>query len=353
MNNDIINKNDVISLYQDLDVDLTLEILSNIYELSKYKEYSKSNLNKLRKEFEERVYLFSISYNSKINSKRLKGLKKIFSNITNDISKKYKDNDFDIDKNFNERDKIINNSIKSTNETLKSLGKKISLNVKKEMLNIFDTTAKELINGSKIFENLFKQVTDDLVKKGITFQDKLGRNWSVESVVRQELRYRSNECSRDYYKQIGKELNADGWDINITGNCRPTHKVINGKRFTNEEWKKYEYLTHDYNCNHVAEPIFKWESKKYTQKEIDDANNKQVSFNGEKISYYDATQMQRAYERAIRNAKKQCVVAKSLNIDVNKAKRNLINVQSKMTNFINQTGLTRNYSREFFSGYSK
>lgn len=355
-NDEIAYKNDVIDIYQELDVEIIIEILNQLKKLENINFTSQKEIKEQREECGLAVYLFAQSMSSSLNLRRVNGLKKLFSTVTRNDMSNFEDKYETQGKEFKvvaEQLKFINDSIKSTNKTLKNLGKLIPADAKNLMLTSFDNAIKTVLRGNVTFDKIFKEISTDLSNSGITFQDSLGRNRSIESVVRQELRYRVNECSRSNLKMVGKNLNTDGWQINITSNCRPTHQAINGKIFTNEQWDKYEHLIHDYNCNHIATPIFMFENDKYSQEEIDNANNKTVNYKGEKISYYDATQKQRALERAIRNAKKECIIADKTNFGISNAKLNLSAVQSNMRNFINETGLSRNYSREYFAGYNK
>jgi hypothetical protein len=212
---------------------------------------------------------------------------------------------------------------------------------------------KQVVRGNKTFDIGFKKTTDKFFKNGITFTDRAGRNRSVEATVRQNLLYRLNQTNRSIYEEVGNKLNTTGWQINISPNCRDTHQVINGQTFTNEEWEKYKYLTDEYNCQHIAEPIFiEFEKNKYSQKEINEANDRTVNYKGEEMSYYDATQRQRALERAIRNAKKNVVVAKETGFQIDRAKSQLSKAQARMREYISETKLTRDYDREYFAGYN-
>ena len=65
------------------------------------------------------------------------------------------------------------------------------------------------------------------------------------------------------------------------------------------------------------------------------------------MPYYEATQKQRSLERNIRNAKKAYMS--------NPTKENKVNVskaQASMRKYIAETGLERQYDREYFAGYN-
>ena len=78
-----------------------------------------------------------------------------------------------------------------------------------------------------------------------------------------------------------------------------------------------------------------------------------ITYKGEKIPYYEATQKQRALERAIRNAKKSVIASKKAGIEEAKANKQLLNAQAKMRSYIKETKLIRDYDREYVAGYNR
>ena len=348
MNDKDTYKNKVLDIYEELETDLMALILINCYDFNNIETFGNAEFNKLKRSLSREVYKDALKKVNLTNTRRKQEVKRLFNNQTSKIENEYED--YTVEK---EQRQIIKENINLTNDSLNKLGRDIAEGTRKAMIETMGDLYKQVVKGNQTFDAGFKKTTDNFFKKGITFQDKLGRNRSVEATVRQDLLYRINETNREIYKEVGNKLKTTGWQINISPNCRDSHQVINGQKFTNEEWKEYEYLTHEYNCQHVAEPIFyDIEDNKFTQKEIDDANNRTVNYKGDKIPYYDATQRQRALERAIRNAKKNVVVAKQTGFQIDRANTQLLKAQSRMREYIKETGLTRDYDREYFAGYN-
>ena len=60
-----------------------------------------------------------------------------------------------------------------------------------------------------------------------------------------------------------------------------------------------------WNCRHDFFPFFEDSKPAYTKEELAEFENRQVTYNGEKMTEYDATQKQRAMERRIRATKRE------------------------------------------------
>ena len=349
MNEKEAYKNGVLANYEELEIELMALIILTCGELQNINTLNSVQFYMLKSKLGREVYKKALKEINKTNTQRKQSVKDLFDKQVINTEKQYKD--YQVSK---EQKKIIKENIKLTNDSLNKLAKDLAKGTRNALIKTMGELYKQVVRGNQRFDLGYKNTVDKFFNDGITFKDKLGRNRSVEATVRQDLLYRINETNRGIYKEVGNKLNTTGVQINISPNCRDTHQVINGQKFTNKEWKEYEYLTHEYNCQHIAEPIFyDIEDNKYTQKEIDYANNRTVKYKGEKIPYYEATQKQRALERAIRNAKKNVVVAKKTNTNIEKAQSKLNNAQSKMREYIKETGLTRDYDREYYAGYNR
>lgn len=84
----------------------------------------------------------------------------------------------------------------------------------------------------------------------------------------------------------------------------------------------------------------------YTQEELDDMNVPKYEYNGKKLTEYEATQVQRSNERTIRKCKREVAAAEAAGLPTEKAKANLAEAQRHQRDFIEQTGLKRQYDRE-------
>jgi hypothetical protein len=101
------------------------------------------------------------------------------------------------------------------------------------------------------------------------------------------------------------------------------------------------------NCRHSHFPFFKGLSENfYNPTILDDYASRKVSYNGETMSFYDGTQYQRRIERAIRKAKREAAAVEAAGLDAFEENQRVLELQATMRDFVNQTGLKRQYPRE-------
>ena len=102
-----------------------------------------------------------------------------------------------------------------------------------------------------------------------------------------------------------------------------------------------------WNCRHSFYPFFEGISAKhYDALKLDELSSRRVTYNGEEMSLYDATQKQRSIERQIRKAKRQAAALEAAGLDNSAELARVRAYQAKMRDFIKQTGLQRQRFRE-------
>lgn len=350
---DLSIRNKVVEMYEKLNVDLTSDIIKKLKETGDISTYTKAQLRQLIKRGGKEVFLSSLEKTSNLSSKRKKELKNLFIDLTKQDIESYKElydyrgKKLEISES---QYRIINNQLKLTEKEFKNFTKTIAFSNQQDYVNAIDNMYQQIITGGTDYESAFRNITNELAKKGTTLTMKDGRNRSLEAAVRQNLRTSIRDTARAINKNVGKELNCDGVQINISPNCRPDHIPINGQVFKvkSSKWQRYKHLLDDYNCQHYETPIITdIEDNMYSKEEIDKANFKTVNYKGKEIPYYEATQKQRMLEREIRNAKKAYLINPT-----NELKKNVSDAQKNMRNFIKETGLERDYLRERYAGYN-
>lgn len=112
------------------------------------------------------------------------------------------------------------------------------------------------------------------------------------------------------------------------------------------------------NCRHSFHPYYKGSTRAYTQEQLDAWKNEKVEYNGKKISKYEATQKQRAFERKIRQDKKDLkaqqaiLTSKDKNVDIEQVQAEIRSIKAtqkdhnaQLNDFLKQTGLNKDNSR--------
>lgn len=112
------------------------------------------------------------------------------------------------------------------------------------------------------------------------------------------------------------------------------------------------------NCRHSFHPYYPGSARTYTQEQLNAWKKEKVEYNGQKMSVYDATQKQRAFERQIRQDKKDLKAQQAIltsnnkDIDIEQVKNEIRNIKAtqkdhnaQLNDFLKQTGLNKDNSR--------
>ena len=201
--------------------------------------------------------------------------------------------------------------------------------LRKQILKSFDDASKLVIDGKTDFYSAMRKSVLELGGSGARVEYPNGMTRRLDTVVRQNMLYNAKMSSREYNKQIGKELGCDGIEVSFSVNPRPTHRFMEGRQFCNGKSKEIngkhfngtedtrdaesgqnvlESLD-DYNCNHRETPIICGISEPaYSPEELarlKAENERQYEINGISKDGYGWSQVLRHYEAETRNAKDQ------------------------------------------------
>ncbi|WP_406035594.1 phage minor capsid protein, partial [Treponema saccharophilum] len=106
------------------------------------------------------------------------------------------------------------------------------------------------------------------------------------------------------------------------------------------------------NCRHSFYPYFDGMKAHYGADELDEMAGEKVRFTGSdgvehELTRYEGEQKLRGIERKIRYYKKKALVRQSAGVDDTAARRKLGEWQAAARDFTRQTGITRDYAREY------
>lgn len=195
--------------------------------------------------------------------------------------------------------------------------------LRKQILKSFDDASKLVIDGKADFYSAMRKSVLELGGSGARVEYPNGMTRRLDTVVRQNMLYNAKMSSREYNKQIGKELGCDGIEIDLHANSRPSHRFMEGKQYAkghtvtinDVEYEGaidkgvYDRLYEDYNCQHYETDIILGVSEpRYSPEELarlKAENEKQYEINGISKDGYGWSQVLRHYEAETRNAKDQ------------------------------------------------
>ena len=102
-----------------------------------------------------------------------------------------------------------------------------------------------------------------------------------------------------------------------------------------------------WNCRHSFGPAFEGVDPVYTQEQLDAMNAKNYTYNGEPMTRYEASQRQRHIERQIRRYKRERDGMKAAGLPTAEAESKIKKWSDIQKDFLQQTGLKRQYEREW------
>lgn len=139
---------------------------------------------------------------------------------------------------------------------------------------------------------------------------------NIDAVIRQNLLFAVKEMQAEYDKKVTDELSLDGFEVNFSPVCRPSHAFMEGKMFSYSGEKTIDGVTYpdgaealermeDYNCYHRKMGVILGVSKpRYSKAEIEEKNrltHEEIEYNGKTKSRYEWIQTQRKIERTVRS----------------------------------------------------
>lgn len=272
---------------------------------------------------------------------------------------------------------LLNATIRKTSGNLQNLVMTTANTSQTQFYNAMNKTYMEVSTGVKSYSQSIIDVIRDIGSKGASIEYPSGRKYSLESAVRMNVVTSVNQTCGKLQELRANELGWDLMELTAHSGARPSHAEWQGKIVSRSGKKGYLSLDDigygeatgfkGVNCRHDWYPYYKGSSRTYTEKQLKEWQNEKVTYNGQKISKYDATQIQRKMERQIRQDKKNLAglqgVIKSNTAD-NKliedtrtqfSKQSLIykTHQNELDDFIQQTLLVKDNTRLYVGKQDK
>ena len=249
-------------------------------------------------------------------------------------------------------------------KVLDASGNPIAL--RKQILKSFDDASKLVIEGNADFYSAMRKSVLELGGSGARVEYPNGMTRRLDTVVRQNMLYNAKMSSREYNKQIGKELGTDGIEIDLHANSRPSHRFMEGKQYAKGhgviingvhyegaiDKGVYDRLYVDYNCQHYETDIILGVSEpRYNPEELarlKAENEKQYEINGISKDGYGWSQVLRNLESNTRNAKDQINALQAFGnsqTEIDKLKTQIKSYRQKYNEICDVTGIKPDLKR--------
>ena len=237
---------------------------------------------------------------------------------------------------------------------------------REQILKSFKEATDLVTSGKQDFYTTMRKTVLDLGGSGARVEYPNGLTRRLDTVVRQNMLYNGKLASREYNKQIGKELGTDGIEIDLHANSRPSHRFMEGKQYAKGhtvtingiEYEGaidkgvYDRLYVDYNCQHYETDIILGISEpRYSPEELarlKAENERQYEINGISKDGYGWSQVLRHYESETRNAKDQINALKAFGnsqADIDRLNAQIKSYRQKYNEICDVTGIKPDYRR--------
>ena len=199
--------------------------------------------------------------------------------------------------------------------------------------NAIDAVSRGVTDYNSAIRSTMRKLGGDGLRA--TYASGLTRR--MDSAIRQNIVDGVRQVAREAQKQIGQEIGADGVELSAHPYSAPDHEPAQGRQYTLSEFEKmqsaqpfedidgnkyeaFERQITQWNCRHFPSYIIIGVSKRrYTDKQLAEwkkENHKGCEIDGKQYTTYEASQLMRKIETAIREQKDIANLAKGYDDDV-------------------------------------
>ena len=263
---------------------------------------------------------------------------------------------------------VMNAAILRTAGNLQNLCMTTANTAQTQFYNSINMAYMEVSTGVKSYTQAIIDTISKISSQGAVITYPSGAKRSLESAVRTNIVTAINQNCGKLQEIRADEMGWDLMEITAHSGARPEHAHWQGKIVSRSGQKGYLSLRDigygeatgfkGINCRHDWYPYYNGSARTYTQKELNKWKNEKVEYNGKKISKYEATQKQRAFERKIRQDKKDLKAQQAIltsnnkDIDIEQVQNEIRNIKAtqkdhnaQLNDFLNQTRLRKDNSR--------
>lgn len=226
-----------------------------------------------------------------------------------------------------------------------------------------DFAFQQVVTGAASYTEAIRQATRNLAEKGVrTIGYQSGVHTSLEAAVRRNILGGLGLMLEQVSQVTHDQLGCNGWEISAHANSAPDHEPIQGKQYSDREYQalndSLQRRIGTLNCGHAAFGIILGvSSPQYSNAELARFradNEKGFEYEGRHYTGYEATQMQRKLERAIRKQKNQVIASRETdNTDWQRQSRSKLTIlRQRYRDFSKAAGLIQQNERTFVSGFS-
>ena len=373
---------DIIELYEQLEDDIISDVVRRIVKTGKVTETAKHQIEQLQESgilYDD--ILKTIAKNTNATSQHVKALFEDAGVETVKIDNEvYRENGLtpvDIRQSPAMR-QTLEAGYRKTLGNMKNLTMTTANTSQTAYINACNQAYMQVSSGAFSYQEAIKNAVKNVAGNGATVLYPSGHTERIDVAVSRAVLTGVGQTCREIGIMNAEECGCDLMEISAHSGARPDHakwqgqlvslsgknagRTISGKKVLT--LRQIGYGQGDgfggWNCRHDWYPFFEdYSTPNYSKKELQRLDEKSIQYNGKMYNEYEASQIQRRYEREIRSAKREqsafkVAVSETDDPELKQVMQDSLNYanslvkdkQAKMRDFIKQTGQDRDYFRE-------
>lgn len=256
----------------------------------------------------------------------------------------------------------LNSGLLQTEQAFFNITRTTANTATKQFERALDRAWLQISTGAFDYTTAIKNAVKDLAETGLgAIEYASGRVDSIEVAVRRAVVTGANQTALKTQEVLADELEVDLVEVSAHGGARPDHAKWQGKVFSRNGRVTIDGVTYEdlrkgtgygtgaglggWNCRHTFFPYVPGASRSWTDKELKALEEKKITYNGEKYTEYEASQIQRGIERDIRKMKRTVEAIEAAGGDASAERTKLRKAQKSYTDFSEQTGMKKQSAR--------
>ena len=252
--------------------------------------------------------------------------------------------------------RLLEVGLQKTSGTLRNLTSTTAVTGEQAFIEALDLAYMHVASGTMSYGQAIKMAVKKIANRGIEVLNyPSGRKDKIDVAVRRAVLTGVSQTAGEITWQniLDNDIDLIETSAHIgarnKGDVPENHEKWQGRVFTRKANPKYpDFLTTTgygtvtglcgINCRHSFYPYFEGSPRNYNEETLKEYREKTVTYNGKTMSFYEATQVQRKLERAIRAKKREVNALEVLGEDNSIEVREVKDLQRQMREFIRQTG---------------
>lgn len=253
----------------------------------------------------------------------------------------------------------LQSGLRQTNGIFLNLTRTTANTAAKQFESALDLAWLQITSGGFDYNTAIRNAVKELARTGvqsITYPS--SHVDTIETAVRRAVVTGVNQTAAKSQLALMDDLGIDLVEVTAHAGARPSHAEWQGQIFCRKgKHPKYKdfvestgYGTGDglcgWNCSHSFFPYIEGAPRAYSKAQLKDYSAKTITYNGQRLTEYEALQQQRYIERGIRRWKREEAAMGAAGQSTDEARGKVRAWQARQRDFIKQTGLKRDSSRE-------